>query len=220
MVSWGKLHQIDHKLKISVYGWIRRAELQLHLQVVPLVVSSICILYLHEEEIFEIIGKHITLSKNKKCITLMRDDSEYINYGAIEIDSSRIYKLDLSIYFPIRYGVICVGASNYMDEPFSVYSDFNLFNDIFIAIKRITGSKINNPEIESHASFVRINVEKGITNVSIILDISKSSMRIISKQAKVNQILHKLNNGDIKSFQFMNNDDIKYKLMAILWSII
>lgn len=64
-----KLSKIDIKTKYGVYGWVRNAEKELKLSNIPLLVSSICILYYHEEEIFARCGKTVTLSADKKHIT-------------------------------------------------------------------------------------------------------------------------------------------------------
>ena len=64
-----KLQKIDDQTKYAVYGWLRKAEEELNLNHIPLMISSICILYYHMEEIFQLIPYHIKLSDDNKCIT-------------------------------------------------------------------------------------------------------------------------------------------------------
>ena len=69
--SFKKLSKIDKRTKYSVYGWIREMEQALDLSQVPMMISSICILYFHKDPIFDsnLIGTSTKLSADKKCIT-------------------------------------------------------------------------------------------------------------------------------------------------------
>ena len=93
-----KLSKVDKKQKYCVYGWIREMEQALDINHVPLMISSICILYFHEEEMFDGVGDHVTLSKDKKCIT-NNATKQTKNYGIIEISSNEecIYQWDLKL---------------------------------------------------------------------------------------------------------------------------
>ena len=217
MASLRKLRKISDEYKYCVYGWMRQAKLELQLKYIPLRISSMCVLYVYEEEIFEDVGRDVKLSENKKCITVMQNESASINYGVTMMNSSKIYKLDLKVYLPLDYGVVCVGASNYIEEPFDEYNEFG--DEIFIAIKRVTGRKINNRQIGRHASFIQLDERKeGFINVSIVLDIGKSLMRVISKENDVNQILQEENNDVVDVFKLLDGDDIKYKLMVAIFT--
>ena len=63
-----KLSKIDNKTKYVVYGWIRRAEDKLELGHIPMMISSICILYYHQDEIFHIVSKNVKVSKDRKSL--------------------------------------------------------------------------------------------------------------------------------------------------------
>ena len=69
---WRKLSKIDRRTKYAVYGWIRKAEQELQLSHTPLMVSSICILYYVEDEIFEQTADTVKISKRGKCITKLK----------------------------------------------------------------------------------------------------------------------------------------------------
>ena len=108
-----KLSKIDDKTKFGVYGWIRKAEEELKLQHIPVMISSICILYFHKDEIFDIVGKDIKLSKDRKCIIkLSKDEWDNNCYGATEIqsDTDNIYQWDivinkLRVSSGVRFGI-------------------------------------------------------------------------------------------------------------------
>lgn len=67
---FNRLSKIDNRTKYGVYGWIRQAEIELKLCHIPLVISSICILYAHDDEIFEIIEKGVKSYNHGKCIKI------------------------------------------------------------------------------------------------------------------------------------------------------
>ena len=85
---WKKLSQIDIRTKYGIYGWMRQAEKELKLPHIPLMISSICILYFFEDEIFNEIGNQTEMSKDRKCIKNMSNKFSNTNYGIIEIDSN------------------------------------------------------------------------------------------------------------------------------------
>ena len=78
-----KLSQIDDKTKYGVYGWIRKAGQELELNHVPLMISSICILYYCQDEIFDIVSTHVTKSADGKSITASENSWHNTNYGII-----------------------------------------------------------------------------------------------------------------------------------------
>eukprot|EP01084_Bolivina_argentea_P033901 62690_1 len=83
------LSKIDNKTKYTVCGWIRNNEQTLKLNHIPLLISSICILYFRDDEIFALIGTKVKLSNNKKCIEKIANEDDYHNcsYGINEISS-------------------------------------------------------------------------------------------------------------------------------------
>ena len=93
------LKQIDKRTKCTVYGWIRELEAALNIPHIPTMISSICILYFREDEIFSTISQNGSeLSQNKKMITKMDidHDNDNNNYGLIMAPSNGdcIYKWD------------------------------------------------------------------------------------------------------------------------------
>ena len=95
-----RLSKIDDMIKYGVYGWTRKAEQELTLHHVPIMISSIIILYFHAEEKFDQITKSLIKSKNDKCATINRSfgDIGIANaFGIIEIDSTdnNEYRWDL-----------------------------------------------------------------------------------------------------------------------------
>ena len=117
--SWKKLSKIDKKTKYSVYGWIRQVEQELRLSHIPLMVSSICILYYVEDEIFNQISDTVKISKNGKCITKSKGtDSSWgnTNYGAIKIasNSQDVYRWEMKFTSTNSLEII-IGITNTTD---------------------------------------------------------------------------------------------------------
>eukprot|EP01084_Bolivina_argentea_P297690 512904_1 len=82
------LSTIDKRTKYSVCGWIRNNGKALQLNHIPVMISSICILYFRDDEIFVITGTKIQSSNNKKCIEKIKE-TNWLNssYGINEISS-------------------------------------------------------------------------------------------------------------------------------------
>ena len=116
-MAFKQLKKIDKRTQYSVYGWIRNQEKTLRLRNVPSMISSVCILYFRDDEIFDVIGDDIKLSENKKSVTKIEKDRNYANnsYGIIEISSmsNLIYQWDLKIVQKKKADALAVGiASN------------------------------------------------------------------------------------------------------------
>ena len=119
MALFKQLSKIDDRTKYSVYGWIREAERSLHLTHIPMMINSICILFYRDDEIFDIIGKNVKVSSNKKCITKLEappPDNKWDNntYGILEIPSmsNLIYKWDLKVCANRKGTGIVIGISS------------------------------------------------------------------------------------------------------------
>ena len=103
MALFQQLSKIDNRTKYAVHGWIREVETSLQLTHIPMMINSMCILFFRDDEIFDIIGKNVRLSSNKKCITKLKmpQGLQWCNnsYGIMEIPSMSdlIYKWDLKI---------------------------------------------------------------------------------------------------------------------------
>ena len=102
-MAFKQLSSIDTKTKLTVHGWVRNKEKSLRLRHVPSMIKAICILYFREDDIFEIAGDDLKISKDKKSVkagTTSDDFSLLKNncYGIIEIPSmnnTNIYEDDL-----------------------------------------------------------------------------------------------------------------------------
>ena len=105
---FSKLSEIDNKTKYGVYGWIRKAELELKITHIPLMISNICILYYFEHEIFDIVSKDVKKSIDGKSITKMNNTWKNTNYGIIEIESNadNIYQWDFKIKKAMNYNIL------------------------------------------------------------------------------------------------------------------
>ena len=84
-----KLSSIDNRTKYSVNGWIHESKM----------IGSMCILFFRDDEIFDIIGKNVKASSNKKCITKLMNHWYKHSCGIMEISSMSdlICKWDLKI---------------------------------------------------------------------------------------------------------------------------
>ena len=72
-----QLSKVDDESKLTVFGYIRRNENILRrtsnvnlFQNVPLLITSLCTFYYHIFEQFEIAGKGVKISDDKKSITV------------------------------------------------------------------------------------------------------------------------------------------------------
>ena len=211
-----RLHKIDIKTKHGVYGWIRRAEDELQIQNIPSMISNICLLYFHEEELFDIIGANVAISKNKKCITkhgrsayeMMDWDNN--TYGMMQIESNlnNIYQWDLKIHHIDYKGLQCTRKSMLISITNSITPN-KYFNDLSIRHSHISYVIAEDSSTYDHSKrdwkmdtngFVLNNGD----NLSVILDLSKAEINIIL-------------NGLDKAVMFQNivkNNDIKYRLMV------
>ena len=99
MSSLKLLANIDARYKYSVYGWIRKAEQELQLNYIPLMIRSICILYYHDDEFFDKHDVNVIISKDKKTVTKKCMGFDDITYGKYEIPSisDNIYQWDFKI---------------------------------------------------------------------------------------------------------------------------
>ena len=101
-----KLSKIDDATKYGVYGWIRKAEEELNLCHIPHMISSICILYYHEDDIFDVrkMGKFVHVSDDKKCVTFKNSKRYYWQhcnlFGTINVPSTNDlhYRWDLKVH--------------------------------------------------------------------------------------------------------------------------
>ena len=114
-----KLSTIDNITKDTVNGWVRNHQQSLNLCDIPMMLCSICILYYHNDEIFDIIGKDVKVSQNKKCITkINNDDLRNTSYGInqISLNNKVKYKYEWNVRInqgpEFQCGDILIGLSS------------------------------------------------------------------------------------------------------------
>ena len=198
-----QLNNIDKRTKYSVFGWIRNQERELKLHNVPQMISSICILYLRDDEIFDIIAKLIKLSENRKMITRMRWGFQWDNnnYGKMEVNSTNniIYKWHLKIIEMSRK--IEVGVrSKHNGEYYGVeVSTFNENKMLKLTHNKIPSYKLNWDNYCVH------KFEKG-DEITICLNL---------KQQHVQFIVNSIDKG-IAFTNIETSKDIKYRIYVLL----
>ena len=117
-----QLKKVDDRTKYGVYGWVRKAEQELKLQHVPMMISSIIILYFRDDEIFHVIGDDLQLSGNKKIITKKQNDFDWNNnaFGITIIPSTNKIKCEWELninHCGDRYQGIIAGISSHHESP-------------------------------------------------------------------------------------------------------
>ena len=195
-----KLTYIDKQTKYAVYGWIREAERELKLSFVSEIIE-ICILYYDQGEIFDIIGRSVTLSQDKRCATQIIGrtlDGWQNNFGRIRIPSRcnivckwdlKIMKLKVGDDIKIGFCAESQDLYNNNEYRYTWWSDGDLF---FNRKKYHDGDGVVTFKENDH--------------ISIILD-------LIHLQIKAS-----VNNGEEKIL-FKNvekEDNIEYKLMVAM----
>ena len=117
MVSFIKqLNAVDPRTKYGVYGWIRKAEQELKLEHIPMMINSIIILFYRDDEIFDVHGDDMKLSENKKKINLIRNNGLITwnnnGYGIIKIASISKIKCKWDLMLTEHDSSIYVGISS------------------------------------------------------------------------------------------------------------
>ena len=133
---WKKLSIIDNKTKYAIYGWMRKTEEELSLCHIPIIISSICIIYFYEYDVFETVGKDTKISSDGKSITKLENSRWRNNYGKITIASNtnNIYRWDFKLKKLTKFFVI-IGITNskklypnrtflYTDPTFDIYAQY------------------------------------------------------------------------------------------------
>ena len=110
---WKKLSIIDNKTKYAIYGWMRKTEEELSLCHIPIIISSICIIYFYEYDAFETVGKDTKISSDGKSITKLENSRWRNNYGKITIASNtnNIYRWDFKLK-KLKHFYVIIGITN------------------------------------------------------------------------------------------------------------
>ena len=204
-----KLSEIDDRIKYGVYGWIREMEQALQLSHIPLMISSICILYYHDEAIFKIIGNNIKLSKDKKCITKLNwDEWDNNNYLQFDIPSDTpfdyIYELELKIKEICGSSGIQIGITNTIKQNIH-YSYSKSMKDINY-VYWSNGLGWNSSD--EYKSWRRYQSIKQDDKVKMTLNLNTAEMIFCINDRRYNQIVYK----NIKKAP-----DIIYKMYVSLY---
>ena len=214
-----RLSKIDDRIKYGVYGWIRKAEQELNQQHVPLMISSIIILYFHEEEIFDEITKDLIKSKNDKCVTIVRStgDIGVANaFGIITIDSTDYgkYRWDLKM-FPVRemtrgcgydciVGITSIEKGKYGDLNRILWNNYEATNYLYSGSVGSIYSPSRSWSSSSSSSFYGAHMRQN--KISICLDLEKRQMGFIVDGYDRGNVFKHIKVGK----------DIKYRLVISL----
>ena len=115
MSLYKQISQIDKRTKSTVNGLVREMEKELKLNHIPNMINSMCILFFRDDEIFDIIGRDVKVSENKKIITKLQGHWQNNTYGIMEIPSMSniIYTWTLKIHhLELNSGHIMIGISS------------------------------------------------------------------------------------------------------------
>eukprot|EP01084_Bolivina_argentea_P104079 186397_1 len=127
-----RLSVIDDRTKYGVYGWIRKAEQELQLPHIPLMISNICILYYN----YDIWNQTITNSKikidDKSISTSNNIGYKYrVAFGTKEISAPMINKWHLSIGNGYKSRYIVIGIIDSYTAHWSDWSmNGNFYNEL------------------------------------------------------------------------------------------
>ena len=203
------LSKIDKITKYSVYGWIREAEIELKIEHFPMILSSICILYYREDEIFDPnkIGDKVKLSNTKKIITAIRGygNETLSNYAITEISSMRniVCRWDLKLNQKNSYTGIRVGVSS-LTQSFGFSNGLDKVKDGHAIYMYSSWGKI----LDQKTTKWRKYGKKSLKNdtISIILDL---------RRGQINYLVNGKDQG-IAYKDIQKSDDIKYRLIVFL----
>ena len=128
-------------------------------------INAICILYFRDDEIFDVIGKGIKLSENKKIITKMDNIRGQNNYGIVKIESASnlIYQWELR-FINFDHGILFGITSN---------QTVKSFGDHHYAFTNLGKKTKTNDRWKSYGETVRAG-----DIVSIHLDLNKDQIKL------------------------------------------
>ena len=124
-----QLKEIDTKTKYTVSGYIRKKHKLLFkssnyllFQNIPISVSSLCTLYYHCMDHFEIINKQLSVSNNNKTLTKHENGMVNSSYGSWLIQSTSDYIYKWNLEYSDNYFIVGIAS-----EPFG--TDLSFCND-------------------------------------------------------------------------------------------
>ena len=198
-----KLNKIDDKTKLAVYGWFRQQEKSLKLRNIPSMITAICILYTHNDEVFEIINKNIKVSGNKKVISgSLGCGWNNHNYGAIIIPSSsqNVYQWNLRINKFLGNVVLSLGISSTITPNTGYQFHIDGYYQIHDGGHKYTAKG----PWTTYCNKLKVN-----DKVTIHLDLTKSEIRF-----SIND-----NDQGIAYQNILKGEDIKYRLTVCIGEV-
>lgn len=204
-----RLSKIDRKIKYGVYGWIRRAEIELEIANIPLMIQSICLLYFYQEEMFDIVNEFMKVSENRKCITKQSSWGwENCNYGSTQIQSmsSNKYTWNIKIRKLKPHG-LWIGIKDSVNTNMPAYKASNyylMWADGSIRTSNDSASYWKSIRRGSGSSKFRDN-----DDLALMLDLQSAELSL-----SVNHNNPKVIFKDIKK-----DNDIEYRLTASLFYV-
>ena len=206
------LSKIDKRTKYAVFGWIRNSEHELNLNYVPLRISSLCVLYFREDEIFGITGQNVKVSDDGKSITkINRHCFNNNSYGIIHVSSMSdcVCRWDLKINkLSTIYGVI-IGVSSSLcpDQKLLHHRDesshYAMWNGVFL-YDREHLIKERPPWRD-----IKGRCWKENDKISLVLDLVKEEIRFL---------VNGVDQGTVYK-HVKKADDITYRLMVSMFDI-
>ena len=200
------LKEINKRTKYTVCGWIRRKEKSLTLQNITSLISSICILYSREDEVFHVISNNgIKVSENKKMISKIDGKKgSNNNYGITKVSSTSnfTYRWNLKFINEKGTGLIYFGiASKLSPNSHLVEVENNVYYG-FHSCAKFSHTAVG------HDRYGKSGYGKG-DEISIILDLTQKEIKLVI-------------NGEDQGIAFGNvqkSDDITYQLFVELWAV-
>eukprot|EP01084_Bolivina_argentea_P299263 515826_1 len=213
-----RLCKIDKRTKYVVCGWIRNNEKLLKLCHIPLLISSICILYFRDDEIFVKIGTKVKLSNNNKCIEKIVNQVGWENcsYGITQICSKHniVCQWDLKIKkihpdavdwgFNIAPDNVIIGVTSHEVDP-DTYCSKNHSGVLYLYCND------GNRRAKGEAAYTywdNYGMKCGENDkVSVCLDLKNKQVKFLINDIDQGVAFENINTGD----------DIKYTLFVSLY---
>ena len=200
-VCWKKLSQIDKRTKYGVYGWIREAEAALELGHIPLMISSICILYFYEDEMFDEIADAVKMSKDRKCVTKLPESSwQNTNYGIVQIASNSvaIYRWKMKQSFnKERVKGVMIGITNTTNPNHHFYTQKD----------KISYAHCNDSKYIKQGWSGYKTTPDPDTYITMELDLQKAELRFLKDNATEPIIIRNIQTGD----------DLQYRMFVSMY---
>ena len=203
-----RLNQVDERTKLTVYGWLRKAQNELKIDSIAPLISVWCVLYADNHEIFEFIGKAVIISDDQKCISSGSESDGFVklknhNYGTIQIPSmsNTVCQWDIRIKKKRKRVSMFVGISSIItpNPTQAMWEDGGYYYLIHDSCYKYNDSmrwiKYNDDE----------KIEQGDT-VSVHLDLNQKQVRYFVNDEDLG----------VAYYNIVTREDVTYRLMVSL----